>query len=213
MRTNHEHGQFDSPRVSGLRLNNVVLTISATYVIPENGPSVWVIDGGLADRVVRLPTLAQDRMLVVANIGSTNTLNTTDSGGSALIAIPPQSVAMFFASSSRWVWSTDSFSTDVVSITNVVGSGAVLATDVIVHVNGAGVVVLTLPTSASWLSANGGRGLPLEITDISNNASVNNITINPAGAETIGGNASLTINADNGSWQLRPKTAGGWTFR
>lgn len=213
MRTNHEHGQFYSPRVSGLRLNNVVMTISGTYVIPEDGPSVWIIDGGAAARTIRLPTLAQDRLVVVGNVGTTNVLNVTDSGGSALATLPASSIGLFFSSSSRWVWITDSFATDVVSITNVVGSGAVATTDIIVHVNGAGAVVLTLPTSASWLAASGWRGLPLSIFDVSGAAATNNITINPAGAETISGYPSLTISGDYNSYQLWPKSSGGWVFR
>lgn len=96
--------------------------------------------------------------------------------------------------------------------TVIAANGPVAVTDVVVQGNKAGALALTLPASAAWAAQNSKYGLPLSISDISGLASVNNITITPNGAETIGGNASLTINADFGTYQLYPKSGGGWVF-
>lgn len=216
MRTNLEHPRIYEPRLSGIRHANVVMSLSTTLIIPSDGPTVWVIDGGAGARTIRLPALSTDKQVVVANVGTTNNLNITDSAGNALVTIIPQAMAIIWGGTSRWVWIVDSFVSDQLFVTRVMtGTGAVLATDIEVQVNSAGVAVLTLPTAAAWLAASGGTGFPLSIFDISGAASTNNITINPAGAETISGNASLTINNDYGGWKLRPKAAGsaGWIFQ
>lgn len=55
-------------------------------------------------------------------------------------------------------------------------------------------------------------GLPLEVKDITGQASTNNITINAFGGEFIDGLAAWTINIDYGGVRLYPKTDGtGWT--
>lgn len=209
MRTNLENIRAYEPLISGLRYTNVVLAISQTQVIPNDGPSIWAIDGGAADRTVKLPSLSFDKHIVIANMGTTNNLNVTDSAGVAVATITPLFVGLFFAVRSQWVHLL-SQRNDVVTPTVIVASGNVLATDVDVQVNGAGVVVLTLPLSTAWASSSGGRGLPLSIFDISGNASVNNITINTTAGQTISGLASLTINTDYGGFRLRPKSGGGW---
>ena len=210
MRTNLENPRIFEARLTGLRHSNVVAVITGTFVVPPDGPSVFVLDGGAGDRTVRLPALQYDKQVVVANVGATNNLNVTDSSGAALISVPPQAMAVFFAGTTRWVWTTDSFSSDVVTTTVMVGSGAIATTDTEVQVNSPGVAVLTLPSSLTWATVSGWRGLPLSIFDISGAASANNITINPSGGQTISGLASLTIAQDYGGWRLRPKSGGGW---
>lgn len=64
--------------------------------------------------------------------------------------------------------------------------------------------VINLPTGASR------SGRPLEIKDITGTAFTNNITINPNGAETIDGLASLLIDINFGGYRLYPKLTGGW---
>ena len=213
MRTNSENPLLYEPRISGARYHNVVIVLTATLVIPSDGPTVWVVNGGASNRVVRLPALRHDKQVVLANVGTTNDLEVTDSSGGALISIPPNMSAIFFGGTSRWVWLIDTALSYSISPTVITVSGAVAATDIEVQVNGAGAVVLTLPLSAVWAASVGSRGFPLSIYDISGNASVNNITINPSGGQTISGNASLTISNDYGGWRLRPRTGGGWIFQ
>lgn len=209
MRTNLESPRIYEPKVSGLRLNNVVITLTGTLVIPSDAPTVWILNGGAADRTIRLPNLTQDKQVVIANVGTTNVLNVTDSSGTAVTTIPANTTAIFFGGTSRWVWITTSFLNSIVT-TVVTGSGNVLATDVEVQVNSAGATVLTLPLSTTWAASSGWTGLPLSIIDISGNASVNNITVNTSGGQTISGQASSTISNNWGVLQLRPKNGGGW---
>lgn len=209
MRTNSENARIYEPRISGLRYANVVLVISATQVIPNDGPGVWVLDGGLADRTVRLPLLSYDKHVMVANVGASNNLNVTDSAGNAVVTVAPLYAALFFGAQTRWIYFlTDR--NDPVTTTSVIASGNLLATDIEVHVNGAGAVVLTLPNSNTWKASSGGRGLPLSVFDISGNAATNNITINSAAGQTFSGLASLTISNNFDGYRLRPITGGGW---
>ncbi len=65
--------------------------------------------------------------------------------------------------------------------------------------------VIDLPTGASR------AGRLLQIKDITGNANTNNITINPAGGETIDGLSPMLIDVDFAGVTLYPKPAGGWT--
>lgn len=69
----------------------------------------------------------------------------------------------------------------------------------------AGAMEIVLPAGV----ARGGR--KLEIKDITGDANANNITVTPAGAETIDGLAPWVININYGSLVIDPKPAGGWT--
>lgn len=210
MRTNLENPRIYEARLSGIRHSTVTSVLTGTFVVPDEGPTVWAFDAGLADKAVRLPALTKEKQIVVGNVGSTNALNITDSAGNALITLQPQGLVIFFATAVRWVWTVTAFASGPLGITTLTGSSAVLATDVNVQVNSAGVAVLTLPTSVAWLTASGARGLPLSIFDISGAASANNITINPSGGQTISGLASLVISTDYGGFRMMPKTTGGW---
>lgn len=78
-----------------------------------------------------------------------------------------------------------------------------LVTDDILRVNFAGAATIYLLASATR------NGKDILIKDTSGNASTNNITIVPSGAETIDGLTSVTINTDFGGFRLSP-TAAGW---
>lgn len=94
--------------------------------------------------------------------------------------------------------------------TVVTATGNVAATSVIVQTNQAGAITLTLPLSADWATNNSKYGLPLTIFDISGAASINNVTINCSGGQTISGLTSLAINTDYGGFRLEPRSGGGW---
>lgn len=89
------------------------------------------------------------------------------------------------------------------------GTGVVATSSFVVQTNQSAPITLTLPDAATWATANSKYGLPLSIFDISGNASTNNVTINPAGSDTISGLASLAISTDYGGYRLSPR-AGGW---
>lgn len=94
--------------------------------------------------------------------------------------------------------------------TVVTATGVIPTASVNVQTNQSAPITLTLPDSAAWAAANGQFGQPLTIFDISGTASTNNVTINPAGADTISGLATLTIATDFGGFRLEPKPSGGW---
>lgn len=81
--------------------------------------------------------------------------------------------------------------------------------DLIVYVNRAGAVTITLPDAATWLAANA-HGLPLRIKGINGAEHTNNITINRAGSDTIDGATSYVITSDYGSVALRPAATNLW---
>lgn len=210
MRTNIEQSHIYNPRISGIRHFNVVTRLVGTQIIPDDGPTVWVLDGGTSDRTVRLPQLSYEREIVLANAGTTNSFNVTDSAGNALVTLGAQAMGVFYASSSRWVWLAAAFTVaGAIGKTVVTGSTTIATSDLIVQVNSVGAAVLALPSSTGWNAASGSLGLPLSIMDISGGADSNNITINPDGSDTISGLASYTINTAYGAVRLMPKAGGG----
>ncbi|MEK6591546.1 MAG: hypothetical protein AABZ67_00555 [Pseudomonadota bacterium] len=75
-------------------------------------------------------------------------------------------------------------------------------------VNGASTA--TLPTSASWYAAYGPM-FPVIFKDSKGVASSFNITVNPAGVETIDGLSSYAVAGDRAALALRPRPDGtGW---
>jgi hypothetical protein len=72
--------------------------------------------------------------------------------------------------------------------------------DVLVTTNAA--VIVNLPASASR------QGVPVSIVAVT--TLTPNITINPNGAETIMGLASITITSSYGAFTLWPLSTGGW---
>lgn len=80
-----------------------------------------------------------------------------------------------------------------------------------VLINSSSPVTVNLPASASRTPNFTGAGpQPVRIVDISGNASTNNITIVPVGAEKIVGLSSVVINVNWGSFYLFPLPTGGW---
>jgi hypothetical protein len=210
MRANLENPRVYSPKLFGPSIGSMTYAMTGTFVVPSDGPGVFILDAGGADKTVRLPASSIENQVVLANVGTAGSLNVTNSAGIAQVTIPPQTVAMFFGSPSRWVWLLASLSAAISGPTVVMVSQAIAVTDTVVQTNQAGAIVLTLPASASWAAAQAGRGTPLTIFDISGTASTNTVTINPNGAETISGLASLVIGTDYGGFRLEPKSGGGW---
>lgn len=81
-----------------------------------------------------------------------------------------------------------------------------VANDTFLLVNRAGAVTINLPAAADR------GGYPLVIKDVSGAADVNNILLNPDGAETIEGAADLSIVAAYGGYEIYPIT-GGWILK
>lgn len=74
-------------------------------------------------------------------------------------------------------------------------------TDLLVDTTG-GAVTVTLPLAGSR------SGLGLLIKDVSGNAGVNNITINPTVPETVDGLSTIVISNPYGFFRASPKTGG-----
>lgn len=74
--------------------------------------------------------------------------------------------------------------------------------DVLVNVNSA--VTVNLP-SATLRS-----GVPVSVVDIGGHGAAHNITLAPAGAETIMGQPSIAITGNYGGFTLWPIITGGW---
>jgi hypothetical protein len=93
-----------------------------------------------------------------------------------------------------------------ISPTNVAGGPyAPVIGDTLLWVDTSTAVTISLPTGASR------AGRTLQIKDITGNANVNNITLDPQPAETIDGLDPMLIDVDYGGVTLYPKPAGGWT--
>lgn len=213
MRTNLENSRVQSPKVFGMSLGSMDYTMTGTLILLPDGPGVYLLDAVGSNRVVRLPPNLYENQIVIANIGTSGTLNVTDSNGVAQVDVPAQNVGMFFASKRRWIWFQGPFIGSL-GARVVVASGPILTTDTVVQTDQAGLIVLTLPSALSWLERHNNTPMVLSIFDISGNAAVNNVQLNTTGIETISGYASgvLKINSNFGGYRLQPKlnTAGGW---
>lgn len=212
MRTNLEHSNLLSPRVQGLRLNQVTITLTGSFTVPTDGPTVWLMNGGASDRNVTLPALLYEKQLVISNLGATNDLDILDAGGISLVSLGAQSMGMFFAGASAWTWLTGSLASTTFQRRTVVATDDVETTDMVVEVDHVAAVVLSLPASGNWRTAAGIHVPFLTIMDISGAAQTNNVTINPNGAETISGAASQTMDSDWGVLRLAPADGGGWVI-
>lgn len=211
MRTNLENSRVYSPKIFGPSIGSMDFAMTTTLVVPTDGPGVYVLNPGASDKTVRLPANSYENQVVIANVGSGGgSLNVTNASGVLQVSIPPQTAAIFFASVARWIWILASFTGSSFGITVVTGSQAVAVTDTMVQTNQSGAIVLTLPDSVTWGATQ--PGSVLTIVDISGTASTNNVTINPAGGQTISGLASVSIASDYGGVQLAPKSGGGWIF-
>ena len=99
-------------------------------------------------------------------------------------------------------------------VTVTTATYTILPTDGSVYVNRAGTATLTMPAAAAWLAAVGHVApFQLLIQDVSGSASVNNITINRAGADTMNGLTSITITSDYGGYKLRSAASGLWVIQ
>lgn len=211
MRTNLENSRTHGTRNFSMKFPSINQIISGTFVLPTEGPLVHVLSPA-GTVTVQLPTLSQELMFVLANKGA-GTINVVDSLGGAVLSLPPNDTCLLYSGATSWVVMRSGLgATNGARV--VTATGAILTTDSIVQVNAVAPITLTLPTAASWLAVQGGRGIPLEIFDVSGNASTNNITIAGNGAETISSLASIVIGSNFGGFRLLPKIAGtaGWIW-
>jgi hypothetical protein len=111
----------------------------------------------------------------------------------------------------------EAINTGILNVTSAGTVNVTLGTNLVL-VNVAGLVTVNLPSakqSPAGAQALPGTflGIPITVVDIGGNAQNNNITIAAAGAETIDGFASITIQINFGAYVLLPNlTSGGYTL-
>ncbi len=86
------------------------------------------------------------------------------------------------------------------------GDVNVLANDRVILMN----KTVGAATNINLPTANSRNGFPLTVKDFKGDASINNITFVPNGAEKIDGKASVQILDDFGALTLNPISTGGW---
>jgi hypothetical protein len=87
------------------------------------------------------------------------------------------------------------------------GTYSVQTTDSVVLIN----KTVAAANSVQLPAANARGGLPVTVKDLKGDGATNNITVLPAGAETIDGLANVPINANYGAYKFWPVT-GGWVI-
>jgi len=107
--------------------------------------------------------------------------------------------------------------TSILRITTA-GTITVLGGNTLITVNVNGAVTIQLPPAKGNAAGAGGvpgtfMATPIVIVDIGGFATANPITINAAGAETIDGQASVSLSSNYGAFTLQPDVInGGWTL-
>ena len=125
-----------------------------------------------------------------------------------------QTQRVYLGPSVGWIYAPSSVVLDV----KVTGTTTILLGTCLVKVNFNGSVTLQLPlakANAAGAQAVPGTfvSVPIVIVDIGGFATANPITILPAGAELIDGQASILLNSNYGAFTLQPDVVnGGWTL-
>lgn len=218
MRTNLEHARVSAARNFAPRFSAATIILQAPYTIPPlgfEGPVVYNFDTNNATRIVTLPPLAEERFIVIANIG-TFALTVQDSQGLVLITVFDDMVGLFFGGSTKWRWilgsqkqssGDPSGMSEQMRVVTAAGAQSVSSTEpgIIVAKSVASITPVQLPTVLSR------AGKPVRLVDWIGNS---DIQITPAAGEKIMNLTSWTITASgSGGTILFPNVAlAGWTI-
>lgn len=155
-RINLENPSILNPKISGARNASITFTLTGSFTIPSDGPKLWIMDGGLSDRTIRLPPMSYGSELVISNIGNTNNFNITDSSGNLLVTVAAQTILLIFAGATRWVWLVENFSSSSSNDDHAYWANKAALLDPRAYVyKGVGVINETVPVSETWWMLNG----------------------------------------------------------
>ena len=198
MRANLEDVLIRRARHNSPSFGTVSYELSGTFVLPANGPTFHFLDGGASDRTVYLPELmeAGGQQYIIANTGSSNSLNVVDADGVAVATLAFNDVGMFLSSATDWkhIHHSDQVIGAIAGLfsTPRIVTGAtftVSSTEISIAINRSAPVTTdgTLPSVASR------NGRPVRIVDYSTSVTGHTITLTPNGAETIMRQATWTL--------------------
>lgn len=218
MRTNLEDVRAHRLRAFATKRPSIDFTLTGTFDIPREGPEIYMLDGGVSTKAVRLPPLLDEYSIFIANIGATNSIEVYNSANILQTTLHTGDVKYFFAGPQRWVWLSgnlsDAAATDWIPgelrVVTAAGAQVVGATEpgLVFNKAIASATVVTLPA----IAARGGR--PVRFVDWLGTVDIANpVTVNPNGAEKINNAASWEFsNLSSGGVILYPHTTlNGWT--
>lgn len=103
MRSTLENNLAYRLRQHSPEFSTVRMTLTGTFVIPDEGSPFQFLDAGGSARTVFLPPLvpAGGQLYIIANVGIED-LNMVDADGVAVATVPTSQTGMFFSSSVEW---------------------------------------------------------------------------------------------------------------
>lgn len=106
MRSNLEDNGSDRVRMNAPKVTSLSLALTGDFIIPARSPFGLVFDPNGSNRIIRLPGLSSDRLIMIQHSGSANTLTVTDSLGTTVLVLGTGEGALFAAASNRWLVTT-----------------------------------------------------------------------------------------------------------
>lgn len=218
MRANLEDNRTYRLRSFAPKRPSVTLVLTGLFIIPRDGPELYMLDAGASAKSVRLPALSEEFSVLIANIGATYGISVYDASGVLQATCNVGEVKYFFACQSRWVWLNGNYivngdvtgMTDELRVVTAAGVQTVGTVESGLILNKA----LASATTINLPSVNVRLGKPVRIIDWAGNVDINNpVTLVPNGAEKINNAATWEAsNLSSGGIVLYPNTAlGGWT--
>lgn len=218
MRTNLEDARSYRMRHFATKRPNVEYALGAgTFVIPVNGPEIYMFDAGGGNKNVRLPVLSEELSVLIANIGAAGSVLVSNSANVLQATLGVGDVRYFFAGMTRWAWLSGNFnSSDITGMTEelrvvtAAGAQVISSTEAGLAINKAlaSVTPVTLPLASTR------AGKPIRLVDWRGTVDIANpVALTPSGADKINNLAAWEAsNLSSGGLILFPNTVlGGYT--
>lgn len=196
MRLNLEGARSRQVKHFGAKYGSVRLTLTGNLTLPSDGPSIYVLDPGAANRDVFLPPVPIDGGLVMdfANISASKVINIKTAGGLAIATIAPAGGAHLFCDTVDWKFIQQpqlagSLAGLLEEPTQISGATFTFGTETNVAI----VRVAPASTAINLPTVVGRAGAPVRIIDWSSSVTAHTITLTPVGAETIMKNATMQL--------------------